>query len=272
MSNHHWKGEIPDPTRYFGFIYLIECTLTGKKYVGKKQYWASKPSPGCKSRVTDKTSTKWKESCWKKGDWEKYTGSSKEFNSYIREIGKDNFVFTILSQHESKGSLHYAEIKEQVIRDVLTAELSPGEYEYFNKQIAAIKFRPKRESTPCSDKLREFMLSGKNPVKQGKDWRHNKTEEEIADINRRRSINSVGKKRGPMSEEVRQKLSEKAKERNSGINNPRADKTIYTFVHSEGTSFVGTRSAFREKYPMYTSYVCDIVNKGIPRNGWRLSP
>ncbi len=66
----------------------------------------------------------------------------KILNKAIRINGKDKYVFTILRQCRSKGDLHYAEIEEQVFRNVLKATLKDGDYEYYNKSIAAIRFRP----------------------------------------------------------------------------------------------------------------------------------
>lgn len=95
-----------------------------------------------KRRPSDRQSDKWKDHHWKSAAWEKYTGSSKELNKDIKEIGKVFFTFEILKQCRSKGDLHYSEIEEQVSRDVLRFKLDGGEFEYYNKQIAATRFRP----------------------------------------------------------------------------------------------------------------------------------
>ena len=137
-ANHHWGGLSPDPSNYFGFIYLIEH-VSGKKYIGKKQYFLSATR---RQKVTDRQSPKWNPAAWRESDWRTYTGSSNDLNKAIKRDGKLLYLFTILRHCRSKGDLHYAEIEEQVSRNVLKARLPNGEYEYYNKSIAAIRFRP----------------------------------------------------------------------------------------------------------------------------------
>lgn len=140
-SEHHWEGLIPQPDKYFGFVYLIECQIDGSKYIGKKQYWMAKPkAKGCKSRVGDKSSDRWKDSCWKESNWKSYTGSSKAFNEHIKKIGKENFRFTILGQYAARGDLVYAEARQQMVRDVMKDD------KYFNGQVSSVKFKP-----PCKE-------------------------------------------------------------------------------------------------------------------------
>jgi len=140
-DTHHWLGEAPDLTNYFGFVYMIECISTGKKYIGKKQYYfAKRGSP--KSRVANVKSPKWNIDHWSESDWKIYAGSSRVLKEYIEERGKGDFTCTILTQCESRGALQYAEIKEQIDRGVLLERDGEGDYVYFNRQIAAIKFRP----------------------------------------------------------------------------------------------------------------------------------
>ncbi len=144
-DEHHWVGVKPDPGKYFGFVYIIRNLRNGREYIGKKQYWAVKPrSP--KSRVTDRSSLKWKPQHWKESNWKTYTSSSKELNEDIKKIGKRFFEFEIVGQYSSKGSLHYGEVEWQVKFDTLT-ELLDGtdKRRYYNKQIAAVKFIPPRD-------------------------------------------------------------------------------------------------------------------------------
>lgn len=145
MSDHHWAGETPDPERYLGFVYLITDELTGKAYVGRKNYWIARSKKGCKSRVTDKGSDKWKPECWKASDWEYYKGSSKALRDHMRDHADHEYSFVILKQVQSKGRLSYEECKEQWKRDVLCARLPDETYRYLNGNIQAIRFRPKKE-------------------------------------------------------------------------------------------------------------------------------
>jgi hypothetical protein len=114
MDSGHWlinEGVVIDENT-FGFIYLIVNNLNGKKYIGKKQ---------CTSRIRRKP-LKGRKNCridYKESDWKTYTSSSNELNADIERYGKDKFTFRILRTCDSKWSLAYYEIKEQLGEDVL---------------------------------------------------------------------------------------------------------------------------------------------------------
>jgi hypothetical protein len=114
MDSGHWlinEGVVIDEST-FGFIYLIINNLNGKKYIGKKQ---------CTSRIRRKP-LKGRKNCridYKESDWKMYTSSSNELNADIEKYGKDKFTFRILRTCDSKWSLAYYEIKEQLGEDVL---------------------------------------------------------------------------------------------------------------------------------------------------------
>lgn len=140
-SKHHWKGDKPNPTKYFGFVYLITNKVNGRLYVGKKQYYSAKPGSS-KNRKADKSRDVWNPAHWNHSNWHQYSGSSKDLNKDIAEFGEHNFKFEILHQHITKSDLNYAEAKEQMERDVLCKKMDNGEYLYYNKQIAPIRSRP----------------------------------------------------------------------------------------------------------------------------------
>jgi hypothetical protein len=125
---HHWIGRVPNPKKYFGFIYEITCLENGRKYIGKKQYWVYK-----------------KRKQFKENNWHDYTGSSKELNEDIKRYGKGRFEFKILKNVVTRGGLTYTEAHLQHKRDVLTKPdpRCEGGRLYYNKQIGAIRFIPK---------------------------------------------------------------------------------------------------------------------------------
>lgn len=169
---HHWTGLAPKQKDYFGFLYLITCKTTGKKYIGKKQFWRVKKG-GPKYKSTLVGSDKWKPEYWIESDWATYTGSSNDLNKHIKKLGKENFTFEILGQYASKGDLHYAEIEEQTCRDVLRSKLPDGEREYFNKQIAGIRFIPpechsEESKKKCNNWKNGHPMSGKQHPNKGK--------------------------------------------------------------------------------------------------------
>lgn len=122
---HHWVGRKPDPSKYFGFIYLITCKVTGRMYIGKKQYhiWH-------KRKIA------------KENNWHYYTGSSKDLNYDIKSMGKESFEFKILKNFNTRGGLSYGEVNLQHKKDVLTTAHPDGRL-YYNKAIGAIRFIPK---------------------------------------------------------------------------------------------------------------------------------
>lgn len=121
MELGHWKlaEGITFNESAFGFIYEICNTVTGRKYIGKKQ---------CNNRIKRRPLKGRKNSRidFKESDWKEYTGSSKELNEDIQKFGKDKFTFVILHSCMSKWELGYREIKEQIERDVILKE------EYYN--------------------------------------------------------------------------------------------------------------------------------------------
>ena len=132
-----------DTKNYLGFLYCITHSETGRMYVGKKQYFYIKQprKKGCKSLISDKSSPRFKGSCWTENGWRDYTGSSKDFNKFLKTEGNDKFTFEIIRQCRSKSELHYGEVEEMVVRGVLWKKDADGEYIYFNRQIGATRFR-----------------------------------------------------------------------------------------------------------------------------------
>lgn len=132
-THGHWNTILTlKPDTAFGFIYLVTNTVSGRKYVGKKQYYFY--------RKGKKVS---------KSKWETYTGSSKELNKDIKDLGKDKFIFEILAEYMTRGWLTYAEANLQHKRDVLTTYMTDDMTPlYYNKQIGAIRYMPKRIDDP----------------------------------------------------------------------------------------------------------------------------
>lgn len=121
----------------FGFIYEITNNIINKKYIGKKQCFMRikrKPLKGYKRNRISKAES----------DWKNYTSSSKDLNEDIVKYGKENFTFNIIKTCDSKWSLAYFEIKEQLERNVLLRE------DYYNGIINV------RIGTPPKEELDKF--------------------------------------------------------------------------------------------------------------------
>ncbi len=130
----NWTGIPKDfsPEGLEGFVYLIVNTLTDKKYIGKKFFWSKrrlkvKGKKRRKIRITE-------------SDWKYYKSSSLDLKADIEEFKEENFTFTILSLHKTRGATNYTEVKEQFIRDVLYSKIN-GDYEYYNTNILGRYYR-----------------------------------------------------------------------------------------------------------------------------------
>jgi hypothetical protein len=113
LPRPHWTGETPDPKKYLGFLYLITNKITGRKYIGRKQYWLTRKGKRLKE-----------------SDWRTYTGSSPTLNRDIKNQGIGNFEFKIVAQFESKGALRYVEANVMHKKDIL---LDPDNW--YNRRI-----------------------------------------------------------------------------------------------------------------------------------------
>jgi hypothetical protein len=141
MDYGHWVLEegvqIDEDT--FGFVYEITNKITNKKYIGKKQCFMKikrKPLKGYKRNRISRAESGWKE----------YTSSSKELNEDIVKYGKDNFIFKIIRKCDSKWSLAYYEIKEQIDKNVLLRD------DYYNGIINV------RIGTPPVEEKKKYLM------------------------------------------------------------------------------------------------------------------
>lgn len=115
MDTGHWMlppGIENIPEDALGFVYCITNKLTSKKYVGKKLLVNKKKRKPLKGRSRCRRYLA-------ESDWRTYTGSSPILNGDIEKVGKDNFVFEILSFQPSKLLLAYWETKILVDRNAL---------------------------------------------------------------------------------------------------------------------------------------------------------
>ena len=108
-----------DPKKIYGFVYLIENLVNGRKYVGKKLFFFK----------GFKTVKKKKKRILVESDWKAYYGSSNALQKDIDEIGKINFRRVILHLCTSKSECSYLEMYEQITRKAILLD------EYYNDQI-----------------------------------------------------------------------------------------------------------------------------------------
>ena len=117
------------PEDCVGYVYLITCIPSGRKYIGKKLAKFAKTSY---KTVTLKNGTKKKKKIRSKidSDWQEYYGSNIELNKDVETLGKENFTREILYYCQSKSECSYIEAREQFTNRVLEST------EYYNGQIS----------------------------------------------------------------------------------------------------------------------------------------
>jgi len=114
---------------YFGFVYLIQNNLNGKKYIGRKYLWQFRTPKGKKRKVKSES------------DWKNYYGSCPELKEDIDKFGRENFSRTILSLHKTKGKTNFEETRRLFTHNVLTEALDDGTPAWYNSNILNRYFR-----------------------------------------------------------------------------------------------------------------------------------
>ena len=87
--------------QWYGFIYLIENLVNGKKYIGRKFL----------TKAGYKTVNKKRKKIRVESDWATYYGSSPSLAKDIELYGHDKFKRTILRLCKSRGECNYFETK-----------------------------------------------------------------------------------------------------------------------------------------------------------------
>ena len=115
--------ETEDIQENFGFVYLISCEETQRKYLGRKYFWSFRTPKGKKRKVKQES------------DWKNYYGSCPELKEDIKLLGKDKFQRTIVSLHKTLGKTNYEETRQLFLNNVLTEALDSGVPAYYNSNI-----------------------------------------------------------------------------------------------------------------------------------------
>ena len=121
--------ETEDIGEHFGFVYLINCEETQRKYLGRKYFWSFRTPKGKKRKVKQES------------DWKNYYGSCPELKEDIKKHGKDKFQRTIVSLHKTLGKTNYEETRQLFLNNVLTEALDNGIPAYYNSNVMNRYFR-----------------------------------------------------------------------------------------------------------------------------------
>ena len=108
---------------YYGFVYRITNTTSGKSYIGRKYFVQKRKPKGGKRKVTSES------------DWKRYFGSSEELKQDIKRIGRSSFRREIISLHKTLGKVNYEETKQLFLHNVLMEALDDGTPKYYNSNI-----------------------------------------------------------------------------------------------------------------------------------------
>jgi len=111
--------EFTNDDQWYGFIYLIENLVNGKKYIGRKFL----------TKAGYKTVNKKRKKIRVESDWADYYGSSPALAKDIEVYGKENFKRTILRLCKTRGECNYLEAKLIFETDAVLKE------EYYNSWI-----------------------------------------------------------------------------------------------------------------------------------------
>ncbi len=139
MSWLYEDKEFTEVEDYYGFIYLIENLVNGKKYIGRKFLTKAgyKTVKGKRKKIRVES------------DWRDYYGSSNSLKEDIDVYGKDSFRRTILRLCKSRGECNYFETKYIFDNDAI---LDP---KYYNSWVSckiqashvkALLFNPEPEN------------------------------------------------------------------------------------------------------------------------------
>ena len=103
---------------FFGYVYCITNTISGKKYIGRKYFTQRRKPRGGKRKVTSES------------DWKSYYGSSKELKDDVKRLGRSVFKREIISLHLTKGWTNYEETRQLFLNNVLSEDEN-----YYNSNI-----------------------------------------------------------------------------------------------------------------------------------------
>ena len=147
MEKNQKNCEYSNPWRYngsvfsgdligdnYGFVYLITCTETNRRYIGRKYFWQKR-----KPRSSDKT--KKRRRVTSESNWRNYYGSCPELKEDIAKYGSDSFKREILSLHPTVGKTNYEETRQLFVNNVLTESLTDGTPMFYNSNILGRYYR-----------------------------------------------------------------------------------------------------------------------------------
>lgn len=124
---------------WYGFVYLIENLVTGKKYIGRKYLTKAgyKTVKGKRKKIRVES------------DWDDYYGSSSSLKEDIEYFGKESFRRTILRLCKTRGECNYFETKYIFDNDAILDPMYYNNWVSCKIQASHVKtllFNPEQET------------------------------------------------------------------------------------------------------------------------------
>jgi hypothetical protein len=139
LPNGHWLfDETMRAGKATGFIYVIRNTISGRLYLGKKNY-----SGGGKLNKGVESNWKW------------YITSSKELSDDIRMLGKENFQFYCIEEYIQRGALSFAETWS-----LCTVEAPCNKALWYNGLIGKVSWTVKEPVTERHKRRLQQVING----------------------------------------------------------------------------------------------------------------
>ena len=108
-----------------GFVYQITDKETGKKYIGKKNFYQTRKTKLSKKKQQELNTTRTHLKITKESNWKTYKSSHKD----LKKLPDERLYKEIVSLHYNKRDLTYSEAKLQFEMDVIHNK------NYLNKNI-----------------------------------------------------------------------------------------------------------------------------------------
>jgi len=135
---------------HYGFVYVITNSINGRKYVGKKVLWFKRTLPPLKG-------FKRKRIVIKPSDWQTYWGSCKPLIADIEAQGSDSFTREIIELYPDKRETNYAELRFQIMHNVLDSLDENGNRIWYNENIDRIYYPTKAYGVRRAEEHRLIM-------------------------------------------------------------------------------------------------------------------
>ena len=122
MTWQYHGTDFTEQGQWFGFVYRITNTHTGRCYIGRKLF--------SKAKIQHKTKTKKRKKLRVTSNWQNYWGSSAELLVDIATLGEEHFHREIIRLTTKRGETNYYEALEILTSGALLSD------KFYNKWVS----------------------------------------------------------------------------------------------------------------------------------------